>query len=36
MNFKYQMRTSERFASDPAYSSISIGFRCASSTAPSA
>jgi formylglycine-generating enzyme len=34
MNFKYQMRTSERFASDPAYSSISIGFRCASSAEP--
>jgi formylglycine-generating enzyme len=34
MNFRYQMRTSERFASDPSYSSISIGFRCASSVPP--
>jgi formylglycine-generating enzyme len=34
MNFRYQMRTSERFASDAAYSSISIGFRCASSLPP--
>jgi sulfatase modifying factor 1 len=34
MNFRYQVRTSERFASDPAYSSVSIGFRCASSTEP--
>jgi formylglycine-generating enzyme len=34
MNFRYQLRTSERFASDPAYSSISIGFRCARSEPP--
>jgi formylglycine-generating enzyme len=30
MNFRFQLRTSERFAADPTYSNLSIGFRCAS------
>jgi formylglycine-generating enzyme len=34
MNFRYQLRTSERFAADPRYSNLSIGFRCASGDEP--
>jgi formylglycine-generating enzyme required for sulfatase activity len=29
MHFRFQLRTTERFAADPAYSNFSIGFRCA-------
>jgi len=31
MNFRYQLRTTERFAADPTYSNVSMGFRCAAS-----
>ncbi|HUY51586.1 MAG TPA: SUMF1/EgtB/PvdO family nonheme iron enzyme [Streptosporangiaceae bacterium] len=34
MNFRYQLRTSERFAADPTYSNLSVGFRCASGERP--
>jgi sulfatase modifying factor 1 len=34
MNFRYQLRTSERIACDPAYSNFATGFRCAIDSDP--